>query len=176
MSAGMPELKFKRRVSGCSSTRESRLQIRGNLEGSVRSLAHRRRGRDREHDLIEAGLNEAAGCFGAMGRVATACWRDRSDDGSATDAKRCWRGRSRGAGAEREKQVKFSRWPVLVSVLRRSIGIASRVATRCAASSVTVKTNAGSDEIMTCHSRTADRWMNAARLRSAAWCRRIRGR
>ena len=30
-----------------------------NLDGSVRSLAHRRRGRDREHDLI-AGLNEGA--------------------------------------------------------------------------------------------------------------------
>jgi hypothetical protein len=41
-------------------------------------------------DLIEAGLNEAAGCFGAMGKVATACWRDGPDDGRATDAKRCF--------------------------------------------------------------------------------------
>jgi hypothetical protein len=54
----------------------------------VRTLAHRRRGRDREHDLIEAGLNEAAGCFGAIGKVGTACWRDCSDDGRAIDAKR----------------------------------------------------------------------------------------
>jgi hypothetical protein len=58
-----------------------------NLEGSVRSLARRRGGRDREHDLIEAGLNEAAGCFGAMGEVATACWRDCSGDGCAIDVK-----------------------------------------------------------------------------------------
>ena len=54
----------------------------------MRSLAHRRGGRDREHDLIEAGLNEAAGCFGAMGKVATACRRDCSDDGCAIDVKR----------------------------------------------------------------------------------------
>jgi hypothetical protein len=54
----------------------------------VRSLAHRRRGRDRGHDLIEAGLNESAGCFGAMGKAATACWRDCSDDGRAIGAKR----------------------------------------------------------------------------------------
>src|SRR5437899_5717199 len=61
----------------------------GNLEGSVRSLARARPGCDREHDLIEAGLNEAAGCFGAMGKVATARWRDCTDDGRATAAKRC---------------------------------------------------------------------------------------
>ena len=48
----------------------------------MRSWVRRRRGRGREHDLIEAGLNEAAGCFGAMGIVATACWRDYSDDSS----------------------------------------------------------------------------------------------
>ena len=60
------------------------------LEGSVRSWARRHAGCDREHDLIEAGLNEAAGCFCAMEKVATACWRDYSDDGRATDAKRCF--------------------------------------------------------------------------------------
>ncbi len=59
-----------------------------NREGSVRSRAHRRRGRDREHDLIAAGLNEAAGCFGAMGKVTAACWRGCSDDGRAVDARR----------------------------------------------------------------------------------------
>ena len=32
----------------------------GIFEGSVRSWVRRRPGRDREHDLIEAGLNEAA--------------------------------------------------------------------------------------------------------------------
>jgi hypothetical protein len=40
-------------------------------------------------DLIEAGLNEAAVVFGIMGIVATACRRDCSFDGFATDAKRC---------------------------------------------------------------------------------------
>ncbi|HEX5232449.1 MAG TPA: hypothetical protein VFW56_09445 [Bradyrhizobium sp.] len=46
--------------------------------------------RDRDHDLIEAGLNEAAGCFDAMGKVARAWWRDCSDGGRAIDAKRCF--------------------------------------------------------------------------------------
>ena len=56
----------------------------------MRSLVRRRPGRDRERDLIEAGLNEAAGCFGAMGKAATARWQDCSGDGRATDAKRCF--------------------------------------------------------------------------------------
>jgi hypothetical protein len=45
-----------------------------------------------------------------------------------------------------------------------------------AASSVAVMTKIGGDEIMTYHSRMADVWMSAARLRSAAWRRRNLGR
>src|ERR1700691_4547704 len=41
-------------------TTESWSAAKGNLEGSVRSLVRGRPGRDREHDFIEAGLNEAA--------------------------------------------------------------------------------------------------------------------
>jgi len=65
--------------------------------------------------------------------------------------------------------------PILQSGLRSSIGIAVRVATGCAACSAAV-TITGGDEIMTYHSGTADGWRSAARLRSAAWYRRNRGR
>jgi hypothetical protein len=65
---------------------------------------------------------------------------------------------------------------ILQSGVRQQIGRAVRVATGCAACTAAVTTITGSDEIMTYHSGTADGWRSAARLRSAAWCRRNRGR
>lgn len=65
---------------------------------------------------------------------------------------------------------------MLQSGLLQSIGIAVLVATGCAACSLAVTTIPGSDEIMTYHSGMAAEWGSAARLRSAAWCRRTRGR
>lgn len=108
-------------------------------------------------DLIEAGLNESAGYFGAMGSCHGG-WRDCSEDGRATAAKALfWRGRPRVSGTEREKQVRFSCWPDWDRVLRQSIGIAGGLATGRAASSVAVMTTIGSYEIMTYHNRIADR-------------------
>src|SRR5207302_4141138 len=61
------------------------LMTRATTRTSIRSGAFPARSRRKR-----TKLNEAAGCFGAMGKVATACWRDCSDDGRATDARCCF--------------------------------------------------------------------------------------
>jgi hypothetical protein len=68
---------------------ESQPSFRWNLEGSVRSRSRNGAARTcaRPH---RSRIERSRGLFGAMGIVATACWRDCSDDSRTTAAKRCF--------------------------------------------------------------------------------------
>lgn len=57
---------------------------------TIASVAKLEASRTFNSTAVSGEQRGAYGCFGALGKVATAWWRDCSDDGRAIDAKRCF--------------------------------------------------------------------------------------
>ena len=113
-----------------------------------------------------------------MGIVAKACWRLTLGLGwRRASGRRFVCARGRRSRAVRRDCVNLQGWNGRHSRWERLIGSAVPVrALLSAALGPSTITVGVSGTVMTCHRRMAQRCRSAARLRSAAWCRRNRDR